>query len=93
VSYSCEFSAHRRRDSTRQLSRVGGVYWTVDSLLQRVSLMTLKIIAANSLFASCKVHYGNRKFAFAEAEPSLWNYFDGDASLELPTSVVNLLLL
>ena len=26
---SCEFNTHRRRDSTRQLSRVGvgGVYW------------------------------------------------------------------
>ena len=24
---TCEFSTHRRRDSTRQLSRVGGEYW------------------------------------------------------------------
>jgi len=35
VSYSCEFCTHmrRRRDSTRQLSRVcvGGVYWALDT--------------------------------------------------------------
>jgi len=31
---SCEFNTHRRRDSTRQLSRVGvgGVYWALDLL-------------------------------------------------------------
>jgi len=26
---SCEFNTHRRRDSTRQLSCVGGVYWAL----------------------------------------------------------------
>ena len=30
---SCEFNRHRRRDSTWQLSRVGGVYWVLEILL------------------------------------------------------------
>jgi len=53
---SCEFNTHRRRDSTRQLSRVGvgGVYWALDvyfmsgCMIGRLRAMTSRCWPSNT---------------------------------------------